>query len=52
MDVMVACLTRKRKVIPQFFTCRPARPQWMEKGKQYATQTIDQVTEQMRQRKS
>jgi len=25
-------------------------PEWMEKGKQYATQTIDQVTDQIRQR--
>jgi hypothetical protein len=25
-------------------------PQWMEKGKQYATQTIDEVTDQIRQR--
>jgi len=25
-------------------------PEWMEKGKQYATQTIDQVSDQIRQR--
>lgn len=25
-------------------------PEWMEKGKQYATQTIDQVSNQIRQR--
>jgi hypothetical protein len=25
-------------------------PGWIEKGKQYATQTIDQVTDQIRQR--
>jgi hypothetical protein len=25
-------------------------PEWMEKGKQYATQTIDEVTDQIRQR--
>lgn len=24
-------------------------PEWMEKGKQYATQTIDQVSDQIRQ---
>lgn len=25
-------------------------PQWMEKGKQYATQAIDEVTDQIKQR--
>lgn len=25
-------------------------PQWMEKGKQYATQTIEEVTDQIKQR--
>ena len=25
-------------------------PEWMEKGRQYATQTIDQVSDQIRQR--
>ena len=26
-------------------------PEWMEKGKQYATQTINQVSDQIRQRR-
>ena len=47
----VAYITRKREdgtsILDELTN---KAPQWMEKGKQYATQTIDQVSDQIRQR--
>jgi len=47
----VAYVTRKREdgtsILDELTN---KAPQWMEKGKQYATQTIDQVTDQIRHR--
>jgi len=47
----VAYVTRKRENGTSILDDLTNKaPQWMEKGKQYATQTIDQVTDQIRQR--
>lgn len=47
----VAYVTRKREdgtsILDELTN---KAPEWMEKGKQYATQTIDQVSDQIRQR--
>lgn len=47
----VAYITRKREDGTSILDeLTDKAPQWVEKGKQYATQTIDQVTDQIRQR--
>jgi hypothetical protein len=47
----VAYVTRKRENGTSILDDLTNKaPEWMEKGKQYATQTIDQVADQIRQR--
>ena len=51
MATSIAYLVRKREdgtsILDELTN---KAPEWMEKGKQYATQTIDQVTDQIKQR--